>query len=105
LDRFVAIKVLHAFLADDPEFKNRFEKEARNIAKLKHPHIVQVYDFDYDEESESYYMVMELVEGQTLKDLLFKLSEQGKMLPFRDALRFTRETASALAYAHSQSMV
>jgi serine/threonine protein kinase len=105
LDRFVAIKVLHAFLADDPEFKNRFEKEARNIAKLKHPNIVQVYDFDYDAESESYYMVMELVEGLTLKDLLFKMAEQGRLPTLREAVRFVKEVASALAYAHSQSMV
>ncbi len=105
LDRYVAIKVLHAFLADDPEFKNRFEKEARNIARLKHPNIVQVYDFDYDTASESYYMVMELVEGPTLKDRLFKVSEQGKKLPIAESLRIVREAASALAYAHAQSMV
>ena len=105
LDRFVAIKVLHAFLADDPEFKNRFEKEARNIAKLKHANIVQVYDFDYDEESESYYMVMELVEGPTLKERLFKLAEQGKLLPMAEAIRVVKQAAGALAYAHNQNMV
>src|SRR5437870_5331900 len=70
LDRFVAIKLLHPFLADDPEFKDRFEREARNVARLRHPNIVQVYDFEYDDQSESYYMVMELIEGQTLKSLL-----------------------------------
>lgn len=105
LDRFVAIKVLHSFLADDPEFKSRFEKEARNIARLKHPNIVQVYDFDYDEESESYYMVMELIDGPTLKDRLFKMSEEGKLPTLNEALRIVRESASALAYAHSQGMV
>lgn len=105
LDRFVAIKVLHAFLADDPEFKTRFEKEARNIARLKHPNIVQVYDFETDEESESYYMVMELVEGPTLKGQLFRLSEQGELMPLNEALRIIREAAGALAYAHSQGMI
>lgn len=105
LDRFVAIKVLHAFLADDPEFKSRFEKEARNIARLRHGNIVQVYDFDYDDESESYYMVMELVEGPTLKERLFRLSEQGKLLPLDSVIRVVREAAMALAYAHSQNMV
>jgi serine/threonine-protein kinase len=105
LDRFVAIKVLHAFLADDPEFKTRFEKEARNIARLKHQNIVQVYDFDYDPESDSYYMVMELIEGPTLKDKLSRLAEQGKLLSMKEALRVVRECASALAYAHSQNMV
>ena len=52
LDRYVAIKLLHPFLADDPEFKDRFENEARNVAKLKHPNIVQVYDFEYDQEGD-----------------------------------------------------
>lgn len=105
LDRYVAIKVLHAFLADDPEFKNRFEKEARNIARLKHNNIVQVYDFENEAESESYYMVMELVEGPTLKEQLFKLNEQGALMPLKEALRIAREAASALAYAHGQSMI
>ena len=105
LDRYVAIKVLHAFLADDPEFKTRFEKEARNIARLKHNNIVQVYDFENEPESESYYMVMELVEGPTLKELLFNLNEQGTLMPLKEALRIVREAASALAYAHGQSMI
>jgi serine/threonine protein kinase len=105
LDRYVAIKVLHAFLADDPEFKERFEKEARNIARLKHPNIVQVYDFENDTENESYYMVMELVEGPTLKDVLTRLAERGEVMPLAEAIRIIREAASALAYAHSQKMI
>ncbi len=78
LDRYVAIKLLHPFLADDPEFKDRFENEARNVAKLKHPNIVQVYDFEYDEEGDSYYMVMEMINGPTLKDRLFDLAANGE---------------------------
>jgi serine/threonine protein kinase len=105
LDRYVAIKVLHNFLADDPEFKSRFEKEAQNIAKLRHPNIVQVYDFDYDAESESYYMVMELVNGDTLKDHMGDLHHTDQQLPIEEALRITREAASALAYAHSRNMI
>ncbi len=105
LDRYVAIKVLHAFLADDPEFKNRFEKEAQNVAKLKQSHIVQVYDFEYDAEGESYYMVMELVEGPTLKERLIELAEQGRLMPLDEALRIVRESAEALAFAHSRNMI
>jgi serine/threonine-protein kinase len=105
LDRYVAIKVLHAFLADDPEFKNRFEKEAQNVAKLKQSHIVQVYDFEYDAEGESYYMVMELIEGPTLKERLVGMAEQGKLMPLDESLRIVREAAEALAYAHSRNMI
>ncbi|MFN8529853.1 MAG: protein kinase [Anaerolineae bacterium] len=105
LDRFVAIKVLHPFLADDPEFKNRFEREARNIARLKHPNIVQVYDFENDSEHENYYMVMELIEGPTLKDRVTAMPEKGDLLPLKEALRIVRESASALAYAHAQGMI
>jgi serine/threonine-protein kinase len=103
LDRFVAIKLLHPFLADDPEFKDRFEREARNVARLRHPNIVQVYDFEYDDDSESYYMVMELIEGQTLKDYLAGHNDERLALP--DALRILRGATEALAYAHARSMI
>ncbi len=105
LDRYVAIKVLHAFLADDPEFKSRFEREAQNIAKLKHPNIVQVYDFDFDPEAESYYMVMELIDGSTLKDRLSSIMARGELLPIPEVIRIMRESASALSYAHSRNMI
>lgn len=106
LDRFVAVKVLHSFLSDDPEFKARFEKEAQNIAKLRHPNIVQVYDFEYDPESESYYMVMELIEGTTLRDMLYSDSEEhGTAVSLPEVLRITRESAAALSYAHQRNMI
>jgi serine/threonine protein kinase len=103
LDRYVAIKLLHPFLADDPEFKDRFEREARNVARLRHPNIVQVYDFEYDSESESYYMVMELIDGQTLKDRLTELGTQ--RMQHHEALRIVYEATQALAYAHARSMI
>ena len=103
LDRFVAIKLLHPFLADDPEFKDRFEREARNVARLKHPNIVQVYDFEYDVETESYYMVMELIEGHTLKEQLEKQGDQ--RMPMPEILRIMRYALEALAYAHGRGMI
>ncbi len=105
LARYEAIKVLHTFLADAPEFKSRFEKEAQNIARLKHPNIIQVYDFDFDAENESYYMVMELIEGGTLKDRLQELAAQNRIMPLEETLRITREAASALSYAHKSGMI
>jgi serine/threonine protein kinase len=105
LDRYVAIKLLHPFLADDPEFKDRFEKEARNVARLKHPNIVQVYDFEYDSEGESYYMVMELINGPTLKDRLYDLQSSGGNVPINESVRIVKNAAEALAYAHQRSMI
>ncbi len=105
LDRYVAIKILHKFLAEDTEFKTRFEREAQNIARLKHPNIVHVYDFDYDPLDESYYMVMELVNGETLKDRLYELEQKGERMALTEVLRITREAANALSYAHRAGMI
>ena len=105
LDRYVAIKVLHNFLAEDQEFKERFEKEAQNIARLKHPHIVQVYDFEHDDEKGEYYMVMELISGVTLKDRLFDLHQKGEKIALEESLRIVKESAKALAYAHKAGMI
>jgi eukaryotic-like serine/threonine-protein kinase len=105
LDRYVAIKLLHPFLADDPEFKDRFEKEAKNVAKLRHPNIVQVFDFEYDNQGESYYMVMELINGPTLKDLLYQQTDTGQSFSLREAVRIISDTANALSYAHKRGMI
>ena len=90
LDRYVALKVLHPFLGTDPEFKERFEREARNVAQLRHPNIVQVYDFDFDPVRELYYMVMEYLDGPTLRTRLMQLSLQGELFTIPEALRITR---------------
>jgi serine/threonine-protein kinase len=96
---------MHKFLADDDEFATRFEKEAQNIARLKHPHIVQVYDFEYDNATESYYMVMELIDGVTLKEHLAEYEKKGEPVPLEEALRISREAAGALLYAHRAGMI
>lgn len=65
LDRTVAIKILHPHLAEEADFITRFEREAIAIARLNHPNIVKVFDFDA--ENGHYYMVMEFLQGPTLK--------------------------------------
>jgi len=105
LDRYTAVKILHPFLGEDPEFKERFEREARNVAKLHHPNIVQVYDFDHDPVLDVYYMVMEYIDGPTLRTRLRELSFQGEWVSIAEAVRITRDLASALAYAHAREMV
>src|SRR5512140_1881281 len=82
LDRYVAIKVLRSDLVEDQEFLKRFSREARSVAALRHPNIVQVFDFDVQDER--YYMVMELLEGDTLKAYLNNFRSQGQAVPASD---------------------
>ena len=100
LDRMVAIKILHPFLAEDEGFVVRFEREARIVATLRHPNIVQVFDFDHSGEFEIYYMVMEYIDGSTLKDRL----QDGPLNP-DDIGRLGISLAMALDYAHQRGMI
>lgn len=104
LDRYVAIKMMHAFLINEEGFLARFQREARAMAALRHPNIVRVYDFDvYGEDS--YYLVMEYINGGTLKEKLEQMAKDGVQMPLDDAVRICTEVAEALAYAHGRSMV
>ncbi len=100
LDRMVAIKVLHPFLADESGFVARFRREAKIVATLRHQNIVRVYDFDRDEDLDIYYMVMEYIEGESLKQRL-----ANGPLPLGEALSITAAIADALDYAHQRGMV
>ena len=104
LDRYIAVKVLHPHLSEDPDFITRFRREAKSVAELRHPYIVQVFDFDI--QGENYYMVMEYVEGgKTLKQLLQELAAKGERLPIDRTLDIVASLADALAYAHGLGMV
>ncbi|HZY45750.1 MAG TPA: protein kinase, partial [Anaerolineae bacterium] len=103
LDRYVAIKLMHGFLADEKEFLIRFEREAKVVATLRHPNIVQVHDFDVD--NGVYYMVMEYITGETLKGRLQTLEEHGEWVSTDDAARIILAVGSALKYAHERGMV
>ena len=100
LNRQVAIKILHPFLAEESGFVNRFQREARIVATLRHPNIVQVYDFDLNEEFGVYYMVMEYIEGPTLRERL----EKGGIAR-QEGVRIAAAIADALEYAHRRQMV
>lgn len=97
LERLVAIKVLSPELARDTAFLERFKREARIIASLRHPHIVPVYDLQW--EQEPIYIVMDYIEGGSLKDRL------GKPLDLNFLLRVVIEVADALCYAHQEGIV
>lgn len=103
LDRYVAIKFIRPELAVDSLFRTRFENEARAIAKLSHGSIVHVYDFG--EEERRYYLVMEFVEGQTLKDYLQKLHKNDQWVTTAQAVQIVTQVAGALGYAHDQGII
>ncbi|MCA9913040.1 MAG: serine/threonine protein kinase, partial [Anaerolineae bacterium] len=99
MDRFVAIKVMLGHLATDESFIERFRREAQAVGRLRHPHLVQIFDFGI--EGDVYYMAMEFIQGGTLKDAI---RQAGKLRP-EYALRITSQLADALAYAHQNDMI
>jgi serine/threonine protein kinase len=103
LKRVVAIKMVHSHLATDPKFMTRFEEEAAAVAKLRHPNIVQVFDFNNDDNV--YYMVLEFIPGETLQQRLSQLAKSGRKLPIADAIRFTINICDAMGYAHKQGVI
>jgi len=98
LDREVAIKVLPSHLSRSPEFKQRFEREAKAISQLTHPHICTLHDIGHHDGTD--YLVMELLEGETLAQRVSKGA-----LPIDQVLRHGIEIASALDAAHRKGVV
>ncbi|HEX7740511.1 MAG TPA: Stk1 family PASTA domain-containing Ser/Thr kinase [Marmoricola sp.] len=99
LDRQVAIKIMHAGLADDPDFVRRFEREARSAAKLSHPNVVAV--FDQGADGDTLFLVMEHIRGQTLRDVI---RAEAPMSPSR-ALTLLEPVLAALSAAHRNGMI
>jgi serine/threonine protein kinase len=103
LDRYVAVKALHPHLAEDEDFIRRFEREASAVARLRHPNIVQVHDFDHT--GDLYYMVMEFIEGPSFREELHARSLSGKLFTLPEIARVFSALGSAIDYAHKQGMV
>lgn len=99
LERDVALKVMHAHLADDDSFLNRFSQEAKSAARLSHPHVVGVLDQGHD--GSLVYLVMEYVPGRTLRALM---EERGRLQP-RLALAMLDAVVDGLAAAHDAGLV
>jgi Tol biopolymer transport system component len=98
LDRDVAIKVLPPHLSSNPQFRDRFEREAKAISQLNHPHICTLHDVGFSDGTS--YLVMELLEGESLADRIGK-----GPLPLSQVLRYGTEIATALDKAHRQGIV
>src|SRR6266567_8659411 len=98
LDRAVAIKVLHDHLSAKPELRQRFEREARAISNLSHPHICTLHDVGHQDGID--YLVMEFIEGEPLADRIAKGA-----LPTEQVLRYAIQVADALDIAHRGGIV
>jgi eukaryotic-like serine/threonine-protein kinase len=103
LRRTVALKLIHSHLAGDEEFLRRFEIEATGVAQLRHPNIVQVFDFNHDQDV--YFMIMEYLPGESLHARLKKLNAAGERMPVTEAARLLASITDAVAYAHDQGTI
>ena len=100
LNRLVAIKILKSDLAQDAEFRRRFHDESQAVAMLSHPNIVAVYDVSHSDDLD--YIVMELIDGITLKQYMQK---KGEPLNWREALHFITQIMKGLSHAHSRGII
>ena len=103
LDRPVAVKVLHSFIEEDPDLLVRFQREAKVVAGLRHPNIVQIYDFDAIDGHP--YIVMEYLNGPPLATYLGDLHKRNERIPRYQVARLLKELTDALDYAHDQGVI
>jgi len=107
LNRPVAVKLLRDTFAADPQFAQRFRQEAQTAANLNHPNIVTIYDVGRDVWSgrEQHYIVMELVEGQDLKQLILSRMAAGQPFAVQEAVSIARQVCEGVGYAHQRGLV
>jgi serine/threonine protein kinase len=103
LNRKVAVKIMRDHVDADPDNHRRFEREARVVASLRHPNIIQVFDYELVDGQPC--LVMELVSGASLGNYLKALHKREEKLPFNMVARILSELASAIDYAHSQHII
>ncbi len=103
LGRVVAVKMLHEGFSADEEFLQRFRQEAYSAARLQHPNIVIVHDIG--EDGHQQYIVMEYVQGQTLKQIIRQYNAEGRLMPVSRMLDLTIQICSGIGYAHRAGLV
>ena len=103
LDRAVAVKVMHNYIETEPDLQSRFEREAKVVAGLRHPNIVQIFDFDTAEGHP--YIVMEYLQGPSLAVYLRELHNRNQRLQPAQIARLLITIATALDYAHEKGVI
>jgi serine/threonine protein kinase len=103
LGRIVAVKVLHQSFTNDEGFLERFQREAHAAANLTHPNIVTVHDIGQDEHN--HYIVMEYVDGRTLKQLVRSYGERDRFMPVSRAIDLVIQVCNGIGYAHRANLV
>jgi len=103
LERPVAIKLLHSYIEQDADLLSRFHREARVVAGLRHPNIVQIFDFDTTDGHP--YIVMEYLKGPTLANYLRRMHERHERIPPHQVARLLKGLTAALDYAHDQGVI
>lgn len=106
LNRYAAVKVFEAHLIpeqEQDEYRRRFENEARAIARLRHPNVVGVYQFD--QVGTVYYMAMEYIEGRDLRQIMRNHAKNNTRMAYSEILRVIQDTGAALDYAHQEAVI
>ncbi|MGJ3240139.1 MAG: protein kinase domain-containing protein [Anaerolineae bacterium] len=106
LARYAAIKVIEPQLiasTEEEEYRDRFLREARSIARLNHPHIVSIYQFN--QVNTLYYIAMEYAEGDNLRDIIKRYIQDGRIMPTDELMDVLTDIADALDYAHQQNII
>ncbi len=103
LRRVVAVKLIHPHLSSDPEFVRRFEEEAATVAQLRHPNLIQVFDFTND--GDTYYIVFEYVPGESVQDRLKRLRGSDRQMGVDETVELIAQSADGLQYAHKKGLV
>jgi serine/threonine-protein kinase len=103
LERPVAVKLLHSHIEEEPSLLERFQREARVVAGLRHPNIVQLFDFDTVDGHP--YIVMEYLKGPTLANYLRGLHDRKELIPSHQVARLLKGLTAAIDYAHAQGVI
>jgi serine/threonine protein kinase len=102
-ERNVAIKIIHPYLLDHPGMLERFTREAEALKSLRHPNIVRIYE--YINQPDMAYLVMEAVDGGTLEERMIEAQRNGRFIPPELILRWMVDICEAVDFAHSQGMI